>query len=136
MSVPRGVNILDMQARMTQSYVTKRANLGTAAAVGALTATQDDGMPLAGNLYYPGDRTLHTVTVQGTFAATVVIQGSRDNINWQTLIPTAIPAGSDSSGSITAPGFFVFQGSYRSLRANCTAYTSGSAEILVESARG
>ncbi len=136
MSVPRGVNILDMQARMTQSYVTKRANLGTASAVGTLVATQDDGYPLSGNLYYPGDRTWHTVTVEGTFDATVAIQGSRDNINWQTLTPTTIPAGSDSSGAITAPGVFVYQGSYRSLRAVCTAYTSGTATILVESARG
>ena len=135
MRVPRGVNILDMQARMTQSYVTKRANLGTAAATGILTATQDDGMPLAGGLYYPGDRTLHTVTVQGTFDATVAIQGSRDNLNWQTLTPTTVPAGADTTGSITAPGVFVYQGSYRSLRAQCTAYTSGSATILVESAR-
>lgn len=135
MSVPRGVNILDMQARMAQSYVTKRANLGTATAVAVLVATQDDGMPLPGNLYYPGDRSLHTVTVQGTFDATVEIQGSRDNVNWQTLTPTTVPAGTDSSGSITAPGVFVYQGSYRSLRAQCTAYTSGSAAILIESAR-
>ncbi len=136
MAVPRGVNISDMNARMAASYVPRRATLGTAEAVEILTAVDEFGNPIPGNIFYPGDRTLHTVTVSGTFDADVVVQGSPDNVNWQTLVPTTIPTGSTSAGTISAPGVFVYQGNYRSLRGNCTSYTSGTAVVQVESTRG
>lgn len=136
MSVPRGANIADMEARMAASYVPRRGQ-ATVTAVGTPPMTNPDtGDVLPGGLFYPGDRTIHTVTVQGTFSATVAVQGSPDNQTFQTLIPDTVPAGSDTSGSITAPGVFVYRGNYRSLRVTCTSYTSGTATMLVESTRG
>lgn len=136
MSVTRGANIIDMQARMAASYVPRLGGV-TVTAVGTPPITNPDtGDILPGALFYPGDRTLHSVQIQGTFTATLAVQGSQDNQNFQTLIPDSVPAGSDSSGAISAPGVFVYRGNYRSLRIVCTAYTSGTAIGLIESTRG
>jgi hypothetical protein len=122
-----------MMARMTASYVPRFAGVAvTAEGIPALT-DPDTGDVLPGGLFYPGDRTLHTVTVQGSFAATVAVQGSPDNQTFQILSPTTVPAGSATDGDISAPGVFVYQGNYRSLRVTCTAYTSGTATVRIES---
>lgn len=135
MSVTRGNNILDMQARMAASYVPRRGAV-TITATGTPPVTNPDtGDTLPGGLFYPGDRTLHTVQIQGTFTATLAVEGSQDNQAFQTLIPDSTPAGSDSSGAISAAGVFVYRGNYRSLRVTCTAYTSGTATGLIASTR-
>ncbi|MCL8207202.1 MAG: hypothetical protein K6V97_03890 [Actinomycetia bacterium] len=134
--IPRGQNILDMQARMAASYVPRHGQVTVTAADTPPVTDPETGNALPGGLFYPGDRTLHTVTVQGTFSATVAVQGSQDNQTFQTLIPDATPAGSQTSGSISAPGVFVYRGNYRSLRVTCTSYTSGTATVLIESTRG
>ena len=136
MSVPRGNNILDMTARMTASYVPRRGAVTVSATGTAPVTNPDTGDALPGGLFYPGDRNLHSLQVQGTFVATVAVQGSQDNVNFQTLVPDSTPAGSDSSGAISAAGVFVYRGNYRSLRVTCTAYTSGTATGLIESTRG
>lgn len=135
MSVPRGANITDMTARMAASYVPRRATASVAATGTATWTDPLTGDALPGGLFYPGDRTEHTLTVQGTFSATVALQGSQDNVAFQTLTPDTSPAGSESGGAITADGVFVYHGAYRSLRITCTAYSSGTAVMVVDSAR-
>lgn len=134
--VPRGSNISDMTARMAASYVPRHGAVtvtgtGTPAITDPLT-----GHPLPGGLFYPGDRTIHMVQVQGTFSATLTVEGSPDNVTFQALIPDSVPAGSDSSGAISAAGVFRYLGNYRSLRIQCSAYTSGTAQVVIESTRG
>ncbi len=135
MTVQRGANISDMQARMAASYVPRRGEAPIIATGTPAITDPTTGDTLPGGLFYPGDRNLHTVVVQGTFTATLSVQGSQDNENFQTLIPDASPAGAETSGAISAPGVFVYRGNYKSLRINCSAYTSGTATALIESTR-
>ncbi len=138
MAVPRGANISDMNARMAASYAPRR---GQATVTGTGIAAVTDpttGNPLPGGLFYPGDRSIQMVQVQGTFSATITIEGSQDNVNFQVLAPDIAVAGSgnDNLGAITGAGVYRYLGNYRSLRVNCTAYTSGTATVLLESTRG
>jgi hypothetical protein len=55
------------------------------------------------------------VQVQGTFVATVQIQGSLDGATWVTI-----------GSNITAPGIVAVAGNYQYLRINTSAYTSGT----------
>lgn len=135
MAVPRGASVIDLTARMVAGFTPRRAVLATVTATGAGVPVQIDGSPWPGNLYTPGDRVVHTVTVQGTFAATVTIQGSQDNQTWFTLTPDTVPAGAVASGAFTAPGVAVYRGAYRTIQALCTAYTSGTATVLIDSAQ-
>lgn len=135
MAVPRGASVIDLTARMTAAYTPRRAVLATFTATGTGVPVQIDGSPWPGNRFTPGDRVVHTVTVQGTFSASVTIQGSQDNHTWFTLTPDAVPAGSVTSGAFTAPGVGVYRGAYRTLQAVCTAYTSGTATVLIDSSQ-
>lgn len=56
-----------------------------------------------------------TFQVSGTFSGTCTIQGSLDGTNWDTV-----------GTALTAPGFVTTDSCYKYLRANVTAYTSGS----------
>lgn len=62
------------------------------------------------------------VFLEGPFVGTVVMQVSSNNIAWATA--------RDSSGaainSITSPGYWVIPGQFTFVRANVTAYTSGT----------
>ncbi len=135
MTVQRGANISDMQARMAASYVPRRGEAAVSATGSPTITDPATGDTLPGGLFYPGDRNLHTVVVQGTFTATLSVQGSQDNETFQTLIPDATPAGTQTSGAISAAGIFTYRGNYKSLRVNCSAYTSGTATALIESTR-
>lgn len=135
MTLARGANIADMQARMAASYAPRRGQ-ASVSEVGVAPITDPvTGHDLPGGLFYPGDRNLHTVLVQGTFSLTLSVQGSQDNVTFQTLTPDAAPAGTDTSGAISAPGAFVYRGNYLSLRVDCSTYTSGTATTLIESTR-
>lgn len=134
--VPRGANISDMNARMAAAYASRRGQTTVTGTGIAAVIDPTTGRPLPGGLFYPGDHSIQMIQVQGTFDATLTIEGSQDNVTFQTLIPDFVPAGTDSSGAISAPGVYRFLGNYRSLRVNGTAYTSGSATVLLESTRG
>lgn len=57
--------------------------------------------------------------VIGTFSGTVKIQGSMDDSNWVDLVTT------------TATGGWEDTGPWRHVRANVTAYTSGSITVIM-----
>lgn len=80
-------------------------------------------------------RTVHTVQIAGTFSATVNIMGCDDDLDFVALEPTSVIAGTAPSGAnITTPGIYVFRTSALLLRADVTAYTSGTiTEIVVVS---
>jgi hypothetical protein len=136
MSVPRGRSITDLNARMAATFATRRATATVTTTGPAPWSDPTTDQTLPGGLFYPGDLNLHTVTVQGTFSGTLALQGSADNATFQTLLPTATLAGSASSGAISAPGIFVYQGNLKSLRVDASAWTSGTATVLIESSRG
>ena len=130
-------SITDITARAFGAELPIRSTLATAAAaVGVQSATGESGEPRPGGLHYPGARSLHTVTLTGTFSATAQVEGSQDNQTFFALTPTAVPAGTNSTASLTAEGVYVYQGAYRSLRLNITAYTSGAVSAQVESMKG
>ncbi len=135
MAVERGASIIDLGVRMAAGFMPRRATLGTFTATGTGSAVQTDGTPYPQGRYVPGDRVVHTVTVQGSFTASVELQGSQDNQTWFTLTPDSVPAGSVTSGAFTAPGVAVYRGAYRTLQAVCSAYTSGTVTVLIESAQ-
>lgn len=56
-----------------------------------------------------------TVQVTGTFVATVQIQGSLDNVNWV-----------NEGAAFTAPGKIDVTSRWAFMRANTTAFTSGT----------
>jgi len=55
-----------------------------------------------------------TVQIYGTFTATIVVEVSSDGTNWYT------------AGSLTAPGRILVNEIWTFIRANVTAYTSGT----------
>lgn len=66
------------------------------------------------------DPPLHKILqVFGTFTATVELEGSMDNTNWVSI------------GSITAPGKIANAESWKRVRANVTAYTSGTITAIL-----
>jgi hypothetical protein len=134
--VPRGANISDMNARMAAAYASRRGEASVQGIGVAAVMNPTTGQAWPGGLLYPGDHSILMVQVQGTFTATITIEGSQDNTVFQTLIPDSVPAGTDSQGAISAPGVYRFLGNYRSVRVNGTAYTSGVATVLLESTRG
>ena len=130
-------SITDITARAFGSELPQRSVLATdAQTTGVQAATGEGGQPRPGGLHYPGARSLHTVTLTGTFSATAQVEGSQDNVTFFPLAPTAVPSGTASGASLTAAGVYVYQGSYRSIRLNVTAYTSGSVSAQIESAKG
>ena len=60
-----------------------------------------------------------TFQVSGTFVGTIKIQVSNDNANWIDLVETTGTGGFENS----APWHYV--------RANCTAYTSGTIVVTI-----
>ena len=83
--------------------------LNAVVATGASTAVQVD----------PGQPAF--LQVSGITSATVALQGSLDGSNWSTI-----------GTALTADGFVTLANAPKYLRANCTAYTSGTiiAKIL------
>jgi hypothetical protein len=80
-----------------------RTLLNAVTATGASTAVQiDGGQPVF-------------MQVSGITSATVVLQGSLDGTNWATL-----------GSALTADGIVTIANAPKYLRANCTAYTSGT----------
>lgn len=80
-----------------------RTLLNAVTATGASTAVQiDGGQPVF-------------MQVSGITSATVVLQGSLDGTNWATL-----------GTALTADGIVTIANAPKYLRANCTAYTSGT----------
>ena len=77
--------------------------LSAVTATGASTAIQCDGGAPA------------FLQVNGITTATVAFQGSLDGTNWYTL-----------GSALTADGIVTVANAPRYLRANCTAYTSGT----------
>ncbi len=130
-------SITDITARAFGAMLPQRSILATdATGTGVQSATGEGGEPRPGGLHYPGARTLHTVNLAGTFSATAQVEGSQDNQTFSALTPTFILAGTASGASLTAAGVYAYQGSYRSLRLNITAYTSGALSSDIESAKG
>lgn len=64
------------------------------------------------------DKRTFQVSISGT--ATVALQGSNDNTNWVTL-----------QGGITASGGFEDDAPWNFMRANVTAYSSGSVTVVM-----
>jgi len=62
-------------------------------------------------------------TTGGTYAATVLVEGTLDGVNWTTI------------QSITAAGIVQISGLYQSIRASITAYTSGNISVTAISQR-
>ena len=126
-------SITDVTIRAFGAQLPVRSILASGAqATGVQVATDTAGNVRPGGLHYPGARALHTLTIEGTFSATVQLEGSQDNATFFPLAPTVL-AGTASGAAITAPGVYTVTGSFRSLRLNVTAYTSGSIDSLVES---
>jgi len=70
-----------------------------------------------------------SVQISGTFLATLTFQMSNDGVNWLTVIGT-------SNGGLTAatssgPGIFIVPISTKYFRVQCTAYTSGTAQVNI-----
>lgn len=70
--------------------------------------------------------------VTGTFSATLKVQGSNDNANFQDVLVTDVSNPSQSPlTTISAPGLFYIPTPFRYFRLRITAYTSGTASGLV-----
>lgn len=78
-------------------------------------------------------RTLHQVTLSGTFSATVHFEGSIDGTNWYPLVPINGPSGVGSSPDMTTAGIYLFRALLLHARLNVTAYTSGSVDADLRS---
>jgi hypothetical protein len=69
--------------------------------------------------------TLISCQVLGTFVATIQFQGSNNNSNW--LDTSVIDSSTGSAiASVTAPGIYLIPKRFRYLRAENSAYTSGT----------
>lgn len=71
------------------------------------------------------------VSVQGTFSATMVFEGSNDGVTWSAVtgaaqVGFATPYGSLSTASFTSSGIFSLPAVARYYRIRVTAYTSGT----------
>ena len=132
-------SIIDTMNRAFGSQIPTGAILGSNVTTsGVKGATDLDGGLLPGGLYYPGARTQHTVTVDAvSFTGTVHIEGSRDNATWHALIPSSTASGTAPTGAdITAPGVYVFTGTFQSIRLNVTALSAGTINaVTIDSGR-
>ena len=136
MQAPRTANLNDLQS----SYFSRSGNIlsivlaqganatGPANAVPASNLAPDEavGLVVAG-------RTLHQVTLSGTFSATVHFEGSVDGTNWYPLVPINGPSGVGTTPDMTAAGIYMFRGLLLHARINVTAYTSGSVDADLRS---
>ena len=69
-------------------------------------------------------RIRHAIQVSGTFTATVLVEGSLDGVNWDTL------------ASVAAPGISQYTGLYQSIRVSVNAYTNGTITVVGMTQRG
>ena len=129
MQAPRTANLNDLQSsffsrsgNILSIVLAQNANAtGPATAVPASNLAPDEavGLVVAG-------RTLHQVTLSGTFSATVHFEGSIDGTNWYPLVPINGPSGVGTSPDMTTAGIYMFRGLLLHARINITSYTSGS----------
>lgn len=71
------------------------------------------------------------IQITGTFVATLVVEGSNDGINFQSIL-TINTANSLQVSTITAPGMFLTSpNGYQFARIRCSAFTSGAATATV-----
>lgn len=76
------------------------------------------------------------IDVRGTFTATLVAEGTIDGSNWFTLGFVPVPAGINAT-SITAAGQWLVQiAGLLKMRIRVSAYTSGSAQVLIRAVGG
>lgn len=78
-------------------------------------------------------RTLHQVTLSGTFSATVHFEGSVDGTNYFPLVPINSPSGVGTSPDMTTAGIYSFRALLLHARINVTAYTSGAVDADLRS---
>lgn len=99
--------------------------------VEATLASNMQAVGTAGPLYV-GPRKRHTVTVEGTFSATLQVQGSTPgSVDFFPLVPAESFGGSASGASISAPGIYVFTVLIDRIQVSLTSYTSGSVTVRV-----
>jgi hypothetical protein len=110
-------------------------------ASGNLTAAWDGvtpAAPPAGSvvLLAPGRDATVGVDVRGTFSATVLLEVSLDGLNWAAPAVTTL-AGAGASATVTTPGTRLVSVSGAALlRARCSAYTSGTAVVVMAGTPG
>lgn len=78
-------------------------------------------------------RTLHQVTLSGTFSATIHFEGTIDGANWFPLVPINGPSGVGTTPDMTTAGIYLFRALLLHARINVTAYTSGSVDADLRS---
>ena len=76
-----------------------------------------------------------SVQITGTFTATVTFEVSNDGTNW-VAVELTTPAGAAAATTATAPGIFVGPLCYQMFRARCSAYTSGTAVVTIQTVPG
>lgn len=133
---PRASNLNDSQ----HSFFSRSGNIlsvvlaSGANAIGPATAVPvSDVEPEKAVELVVSGRTLHQVTLSGTFSATVHFEGTIDNTNWYPLVPINGPSGVGTTPDITTAGIYLFKGLLVNARINVTAYTSGSVDADLRS---
>lgn len=74
------------------------------------------------------------IDLRGTFTATITFQGTIDGTNWSNLISVAATGGGSFStaSTVSAAGTYMIPcGGLKQIRANATAYTSGTVNIAI-----
>lgn len=97
---------------------------GYAVLTGSASANSTDLISTAANGFQ-----VASVTLTGTFSATVAVQGSNDNTNWVTLLGQSYSSGSLNSGisSVSSTSSaLVVPISLRYIRVRTTSYSSGT----------
>lgn len=106
-------------AQVNQVDYSSTGSLGALNAVSALTLNGNGGL---------------SIDVRGTFVGTITVQGTTDGTNWTAL--TVLPAGTGQGAvavtTVSAPGNWTANAAgFVQVRANMTAYTSGSATVVL-----
>jgi hypothetical protein len=110
-------------------------------ASGSLTAAWDGVTPAAAPagsivLLAPGRDSTVGVDVRGTFTATITLEVSLDGLNWAAPAVTTL-TGAGASATVTTAGTRLVSVSGAALlRARCSAYTSGTAVVVMAGTPG
>jgi hypothetical protein len=70
--------------------------------------------------------------VTGTWSGTLQVQGSNDNVNFTAAVLVSVAPGGSFNAAITANGIYTGPIQFRYMRVHMTAYTSGTANGVLE----
>lgn len=77
-----------------------------------------------------------TVSIAGTFSATVTFEGTSDGVNWYAIPMTPYAGGSSSSTATAAGLWFSPCAGLQAYRARVSAFTSGAVQTVLRSSMG